>query len=253
MNSVVLAKLGDFFREKGLTAVLFSNPATITWLTGYAPPIQTGASPFEGAPTLGWWLDGHVTLVLSDMESGAVQDVDVHDYVAYSIDEPVAGFSNQALSLKKLLSPFGDLKGTIGIEMNFLPAAFLEVIQESLPLVDLAPLDGSFDRLRAVKTPGEVERIQGALKLCDLAQAETKRLIQPGISEIEVWGKLKAYLEVVAGSRLPLLADFVAGDRTAEIGGLPGNYVLAAGDAVIADIVPRLNGYCSRLIRLELD
>ena len=33
------------------------------------------------------------------------------------------------------------------------------------------------------------------------------------------------------------------GLRTADVGGLPGNYTLQQGDAVIADIVPRLDGY----------
>jgi Xaa-Pro dipeptidase len=245
MNSEALARLGEFLKEKNLTAALFSNPATITWLTGYAPPIQTGPSPFEGGPALGWWHDGKLTLNLSDMESGAArgQGVEARDYVAYSIDGPIAGFSNQALALKDLLSASGDLKGTIGIELNFLPATMLEVIKESFPFAKTTPLDGGFDQMRAIKSSEEIERIHASLKLCDLAQAETKRLIQTGISEIEIWGKLKACLEVTAGCRLPLLADFVAGDRTSEIGGLPGNYVLSAGDAVIADIVPRLNGY----------
>ena len=245
MNSKILTEIEDFFKDKKLAAVVLSNPATIAWLTGYAPPIQTGPNPFEGGPALGWWHDGKLTLVLSDMESGAAraQGVEAHDYVAYSIDDPIAGFSNQALALKELLNATSGLKGTVGVELNFLPAAMLDVIKETLPLVTLTLLDGSFDLLRAIKTPEEVKLIRAALKICDLAQAETKRLIQPGISEIEVWGKLKACLEVTVGCRLPLLADFVAGDRTAEIGGLPGNYVLSAGDAVIADIVPRLNGY----------
>jgi Xaa-Pro aminopeptidase len=245
MNSEALAGLGDFFKDKKLTAALFSNPATITWLTGYAPPIQTGSNPFEGGPALGWWRDGNLTLVLSDMESGAAraQGVEARDYVAYSIDDPVAGFPNQALALKELLGASAGLKGNLGVELNFLPATMLEVIKEALPSVKVVPLDGSFDLLHAVKTPDEIERIRASLKLCDLAQAETKRLIQPGVSEIEIWGKLKSSLEVTAGCRLPLLADFVAGDRTAEIGGLPGNYILSPGDAMIADIVPRLNGY----------
>jgi Xaa-Pro dipeptidase len=245
MNSEALARLGEFLNHRKLTAGLFSNPSTITWLTGYAPPIQTGPNPFEGGPALGWWHDGRLILVLSDMESGSAraQGGDARDYVAYSIDEPITGFSNQALILKELLNACGGLRGAIGIELNFLPAAMLDVVREALPSVSLTPIDGSLDLYRAVKTSDEIERIRASLNLCDLAQAETRRLIRPGISEIEVWGKLKAYLEVSAGCRLPLLADFVAGERTAEIGGLPGSYMLKTGDAVIADIVPRLNGY----------
>ena len=68
-------------------------------------------------------------------------------------------------------------------------------------------------------------------------------LMQPGVSEISLWGELKAGLETQAGGRLPMLADLVAGVRTGEMGGLPGAYVLQEGDPVIADIVPRLDGY----------
>jgi Xaa-Pro aminopeptidase len=245
MNSAALARLGEFVKEKHLTAAIFSNPATITWLSGYAPQIQTGPNPFEGGPALGWWLDDRMTLVLSDMESTAAraQELDTRDYTAYSIDAPMSGFLNQAAALKELLSSFGSLKGNIGVELNFLPAVMLEVIKETLPLVELTPLDGGFDFLRAIKSPEEIKTIRAALKICDLAQAETKRLLQPGVSEIEVWGKLKGYLEVNAGGRLPLLADFIGGARTAEIGGLPGENILGSGDPVIADIVPRVNGY----------
>ena len=45
------------------------------------------------------------------------------------------------------------------------------------------------------------------------------------------------------GLGFPVLADLVAGLSTAEIGGLPGDYVLQDGDPVIVDVVPRLAGY----------
>jgi Xaa-Pro aminopeptidase len=245
MNPQALDHLADFCRQQGYSAALLSNPATLTWLTGYAPPIQTGPNPFEGGPALGWHRDGSLTLVLSDMESGAarLQGVEALEYVAYTIDAPVAGFANQAAALKGALAGAAGLKGKLGVELNTLPAAFLELLRDALPGMSLSPMDGQLDLLRAVKSSEELERIRAALKLCDLAQAETKRLIRPGVSEIEVWGQLKARLEAAAGGRLPLLADFVAGERTAEIGGLPGGYVLQEGDAVIADIVPRLDGY----------
>ncbi len=245
MNFQALAGIEEFSRETQFVAAIISNPATITWLTGYAPPIQTGPNPFEGGPALGWWQDQKLTLLLSDSEASAAQaqGVSTRDYVSYTIENPPAGFLNQAAVLKDWLSSVGSLKGIVGVELNFLPAPFLEVVQSALPQATLLPLDDRFAALRAVKTPEELERIRASLKLCDLAQAETKRLIQPGKSEIEVWGQLKANLEVAAGCRLPILADFIGGARTADVGGLPGNYVFSTGDPVIADIVPRWNGY----------
>lgn len=245
MNPTSLERLGAFLKEKQLAAALLTQPASLTWLTGYAPPIQTGPNPFEGGPALAWVQDGRVTLVLSDMEAGAARasGAEVVDYLAYSIDAPAAGFSNQAAALARALAPLASLRGAVGVELNFLPAALFPTLQKALPQAELRPIDGQLDLLRAVKSPAEIERIRAALALCDLAQAETKRRIQPGKTEIEVWGEVKAALETAAGGRLPVLADFVAGERTAEVGGLPGSYALRPGDPVIADIVPRLDGY----------
>ena len=245
MNQPALDRLNEFLKQHQLQAALLSNPHTLTWLTGYAPPIQTGPSPFEGGPALGWLADGHLTLVLSDAEAGAARAAGaaVQDYLSYTIEAPIAGVRNQAEALARVLRPSAGLKGALGVEMNALAAPLLDALRQSLPGARLEPLDGQIEPLRAVKSADEVKRLRAALALCDLAQAETGKLIRPGRSEIEVWGELKARLEVQAGGRLPVLADFIAGARTAEVGGLPGRYVLQSGDAVIADIVPRLDGY----------
>ena len=105
------------------------------------------------------------------------------------------------------------------------------------------PVDRELERLRAVKTPEEIGKLRSALALCDRSQAEVKAMLQPDVSEIALWGELKARLEVAAGGRLPVLADLVGGARTGDMGGFPGDYVLREGDPVIADIVPRLDGY----------
>lgn len=193
MNNTSQERLEDFRKQHALVALLLSNPHSLTWLTGYAPPIQTGPSPFEGGPALAWVIGGQVTLVLSDSEAGAAKacGAAVQEYTSYTIQAPIAGLPNQAEALVKVLAAFGSLKGAIGVEMNQLPALLLERLRGALPLASFQPLDGLLDPLRAVKSPPELERLRAVLALCDLAQAETKRLIQPGLTEIEVWGALK--------------------------------------------------------------
>jgi Xaa-Pro aminopeptidase len=245
MNKTSLERLLAFQKTEHLSAVLMSNLNSLTWLTGYAPPIETGPSPFEGGPALTWCREGDVVMLLSDMEAAAARacEVEVHDYVSYTIEAPLAGYGNQAAGLARLLTRYSSLHGRVGVEMDTLPASLIPVVQKTLPGVTLVPMDGRIAPLRAVKSAKELEHILAALKLCDLAQAETQRQIQPGKTEIDVWGAVKARLEVEAGARVPLLADLVAGKRTAEIGGLPGAYVLQEGDPVLADIVPRSGGY----------
>jgi Xaa-Pro aminopeptidase len=245
MNEMGLECLLAFQKSEQLSAVLLSNSNSLTWLTGYAPPIETGPSPFEGGPALAWCCEGQVTLLMSDMEAGSARThaEDVLDYVAYTIEAPLSGYANQAAILARLLAKFIGLHGRVGVEMDTLPASLFSVVQKTLPGITLVPLDGRMDLLRAVKTAEELEHIQSALELCDLAQAEIQRQIQPGKTEIEVWGAVKARVEDHAGTRVPVLVDLVAGKRTAEIGGLPGGYVIQEGDPVMLDIVPRSAGY----------
>jgi len=245
MNQHALERLADLTKAQDLAAVLLSNPFNVTWLTGYAPPIQTGPSPFEGGPALLWLRGERSVLLTSDMESGPahLSGIEVQDYVAYTIDAPIAGSHNQAEALRLLLGPEKALTGKVGVEWAYLPAPFVEILMDALPGASMVTLDGWIEPLRAVKSSDEIELLRASLRLCDSAQREVRRLLHAGISEIELWGGLKAHLEGLASSRLPVLADLVAGGRTAEIGGLPGDYHLQDGDPIIADIVPRLAGY----------
>ena len=244
MEPARLDLLAQTLQKKNLEAALLSNPATITWLTGYAPPIQTGPSPFEGGPAVLWWAHGEVALVVSDMESVAANatGLPVLDYLSYTIEAPLAGSVHQGQALAKALqaNPAG---GAVGVEFSTLPASLQLVLQETCPEASLRPLDGTFDRLRAVKFTDEIEKIRQALKLCDLAQEEARARLRVGSSEIELWTNIKSRMEREAGGRLPVLADLVGGLRTAEIGGLPGGYLLQPGDPLIVDVVPRLDGY----------
>jgi Xaa-Pro aminopeptidase len=245
MNHQNLERLGAHLRSLGVEAALLSSPFTLTWLTGYAPPIQTGPSPFEGGPALGWWRGGDLTLVLSDAEADAARErgAEVREYVGYSVEEPLEVTERQAAALRALLREQGVPGAGAGAELNFLSAALARTLEDFFPVGDLRPLDGEVDALRAVKGEDEIAKVRAALALCDMGQSYARQNLQAGVTEIELWGEMKARMEVMAGGRLPVLADLVAGVRTAEIGGEPGGYALGDGDPLILDIVPRLDGY----------
>jgi Xaa-Pro aminopeptidase len=249
MNSEALSRVNNALRSRGLDAALFTSPWTITWLTGYAPPIQTGPSPFDGGPALAWYRGGDLTLVASDGEAAAARSTgcEVREYAGYTIDQPLDVVERQTAIVREFLGSLGrDGRGRgakVAVEMRFLTAPLLGALQESLPGATMEPIDGALEPLRAVKTADEISKMRAALALCDLAQTEVRARLRPGISEIALWGRVKTSLEVEAGGRLPLLTDLVAGTRNGDIGGPPGVYVLREGDPVMADIVPRLDGY----------
>ncbi len=245
MHTENVTKLAEYLRSQGLQAVLLANPFNLTWLTGYAPPIQTGPSPFEGGPALGWFQNGELILLVSDGEAGsaAASGASLLSYVGYSIDEPLACPQRMADTFGEMLRPFAGLKGKVGVELAQLPAALFGKLQAALPQATFVDLGQSIDPLRAVKTAQEIEKIRAALHLADLAQFEIRKHLQPGISELELWTLVKSKVELQAGCRVPVLADLVAGVRTGDIGGLPSGYTLQHGDPVMLDFVPRLDGY----------
>jgi Xaa-Pro aminopeptidase len=183
--------------------------------------------------------------VLSDAEADAARErgAEVREYVGYSVEEPLEVTERQAAVLRDLLREQGVPGAGAGAELNFLSAALVRTLEDFFPVGDIRPLDGEMEALRAVKGEDEIAKVRAALALCDMGQSYVRQNLQAGVTEIELWGEMKARMEVMAGGRLPVLADLVAGVRTAEIGGEPGGYALGDGDPVILDIVPRLDGY----------
>ena len=119
---------------------MLSNPWTITWLTGYAPPIQTGPSPFDGGPTLGWWAEGELTLIASDAEAGAARatGAEVREYAGYTIDEPLDVVERQTAAFRDLLAGWDGRGVTVAVELRFLPAPLAGAVHEALSGADAA-------------------------------------------------------------------------------------------------------------------
>lgn len=246
MHPENLARFSDHLRSHELTAALLASPFTLTWLTGYASPIQTGPSPFDGGPALGWLREGDLTLIVADGEAGAARATGaaVRDYPGYTVDQPLDGTPRQAAALRDVLAASANFAGKVAFEPSFMTMALWEAAQAALPQAVWQPLAAEdMAQLRAVKTPDEIRKIRAALRLCDIGQQDARERLARGVSELELWASLKTRMESAAGGRLPVLADLVAGSRTAEVGGLPTGYRAAEGDAVICDLVPRLDGY----------
>lgn len=238
----------EAFAALGVRGALLGNPATITWLTGYAPPIISGPNPFEGGPAVAWIDPERVILLVSDAEQGsaATTGAEVITYGSYQIESPLQPIKLQTDALLGLLRQIGASQRIAQVGIESMPshlyrAAALHFDHQVLDI------DGWADTLRAVKTRGEIEKIRAACGLCSAAQAALREAATQGClagqSEIALWNLITLTMEQKAGERLPVLADLVAGGRTAAIGGPPTSYVVQPGDPVLADIVPRLNGY----------
>jgi Xaa-Pro dipeptidase len=219
-------------RRAGAEALLASTPAAVAWLTGFAAEIDSGPSPFS-LPPLGLLAgDDAPVLIVSDddVEGAAATGCEVRSYRGFSV-EPIDAIGGASRALAEAVG-----LRRVAVEAGALPAALAANLDWIDVGVDLA-------LVRAVKDFDELPLIRAAIELCDVGQREARLRAEPGLTELELWAHVRGAIESAAGARTPILADLVAGPRTAATGGAPENRTMAEGELVLCDLVPRRAGY----------
>jgi len=218
-------------RRAGAEALLASSPASVAWLTGFAAEIDSGPTPFSLPPLALVAGDGAVLIVSDDdAEGAAATGCDVRSYRGFSV-EPIDAVGGASSALGEVVG-----RRRVAVEAGALPAA----LAAGLDWVDVG---SELARGRAVKDSDELPLIRAAIELCDVGQREARLRAEPGLTELELWARVRGAIESAAGARTPILADLVAGPRTAATGGAPESRVMAEGDLVLCDLVPRRAGY----------
>lgn len=124
---------------------------------------------------------------------------------------------------------------TIAYEYGWLPAGLDLGIS-----IDVTPI---LEAQRRQKYPDEMLLIREAVRVTEAGHAAAREMIQPGISEIEVYNAVHSAAINEAGYPVQMLGDFVSGERIQGIGGMPTRRVLQPEDLIILDIFPIVNGY----------
>jgi len=239
--------------ERQIDAALFANPASVTWLTGFAPPVQSGPNPFAGAPPLLWWDGDRFTLIVVDgLASLAAFFADEADgavitYRGYTVDAPIDGASHLREALRQLWSEPATRKPTrIGVESWSLSAAVGGLMTATaLHGSEWLGIDNWLAPLRMVKTAEELAKLRENFRLTDIGHAAARRTTSAGVREIDVWLAAKTAVEAAAGCRVPMGNDCVVGYRTENIGGWPLDFALRPGDSLIVDLSTIRFGYWS--------
>ena len=223
-------------RSRNLPRALFANPHTVTWLTGFAAPLQLGQSPFAGGPPLVWYEDGKFTLIAFDFLDNSGVTIPIIPYSSYSIETSFTGTTNLANIIHDLI---GNCKTSLGLETHYLPAFLLP------SQANIVPVDDWFVPLRMVKTPEELEKLRAAFALSDIAHIAAQQATCVGAREIDVWAAAHSAVQQKAGRRIPFGNDCVVSYRENNIGGWPGDLPLRSGDSLMVDISTRVEGYWS--------
>ncbi len=238
-------------KKQGVHHALFANPHSLTWLTGFAPPVQVGTNLFSGGPSLLWYDNGAFTLITldayKDITNTFQEDTDgnVITYQGYTIDKPIKSTDHFVTALENVLSKSKNTSTKIGIELNHITARQLSILQNKFSNIEIAPIDDLLIPLRMVKTDEELKKLRANFRLTDIGHTVARNAIAEGKSEIEVWMEIHSAINQAAGCRVPLGNDCVVGHREANIGGWPLNNKILANDSMIVDLSTILDGYWS--------
>lgn len=236
----------ELLKARGIGRALFANIATVKWLTGFNPPIQTGPSPFLGGPPMVWYENGSWTLMVMDWQAvnagafGEQENCALASYTGYTVDQPLTGQVKLRALFREIVQI--QLAGKIGIELRDAPADIALSLHE-LGAAELIPIDTWLDHFRRIKTHEELEKMRDNFRLTDIGHAAARDAVVAGAREIDVWNAAHAAIERAAGQRVPLGNDCVVGYRENNVGGWPLAYKIRAGDSVIVDLSTILHGY----------
>ncbi len=211
----------------------------MTWLTGLATEIEYGPSPFTLPPLVIIDSGGSLLAVVSEDEAGGVgQGVETREFAGFAVEDVDRSAQATRLAREALTGA-----RAVAADVASLPGALVVALLGDG--VDIVDVGDDLRAARAVKDLDEVEAIRASTSIADAGQKAAREAAGTGRTELDLWSEARTAMERAAGGRVPLLADLVSGERTAEVGGPPGDRALCEGDLVLVDLVPRLGPYWS--------
>lgn len=134
----------------------------------------------------------------------------------------------------------------VGFEAEHLTVAQLEQLKKySGTALDWVPLGKPLQRLRAYKTPREVECLAAAAKLAAQAFESIRPEIRPGRSEAEIALDLEWAMRRAGGEEKAFDIIVASGERGALPHGVASSKLLREGELVTIDYGVRYHGYHS--------
>lgn len=217
--------------------LLISNPRHVQYLSGFH--ISQLALSRWGPNHLLIERSGRCRLLVhnfiaAEAEKAHVDEVIVWRWYDSATQAGLPVFREGARQLNDLL---GRLTfGRVGYEAGLVP--------REVNLGDnVFDLTDTLLQMRRIKYPDELELQRAAIHAVEAGHAAARRVIRPGVTEVDVYNAIFAAIQQSCGGPVLPLGDFVSGERTYTIGGPPTDRALASGELMILDIFPIIDGY----------
>lgn len=230
INTSRIGRLLDNLEQSGAQQMLITDANSIYYLTGSM--IQSGSRLMA----LLVRKDGAHRLFLNQIfpvpEGLGIEVIRFSD--TDNVDELIARHTDHTLAL--------------GIDQK-MPAGHLLALQELNAGTAYRNTSGCLSAVRGQKDLQEQEKMREASRINDLAMAEFKKLICPGVSELEVARQIEGIYRALGADGISFGPLVSFGANAANPHHRPDHTVLKEGDCVLFDVGCRKDFYCSDMTR----
>jgi Xaa-Pro aminopeptidase len=256
--------------DHGLAALVATSPDNVTYTSGYwsashwSRPGPQVYAVLPGDPSLTPCVVAHT----SNLDHLADGEAWVSEAYRYGFFATVTGgdrLSDVERRYAALLAgpDHGDAVGAlaaalrdrkldrerVGIDETSILPANLERLRRELPGLTVTPAARFFRDIRAVKTPEEIERLRGAVRVTEAGIEAALAIARPGVTERALARELER--AVIAGGGTPVMAMCVGfGAHSALSNVQPGDRALAPGETIRFDGGVRFRLYRSDIARI---
>jgi Xaa-Pro dipeptidase len=260
-------RLQALMKREGLDAVVATCAENVTYLGGFwamSQWVRRGPQayvfyPREGKPCiitnsslLDLIADQHpwVKEVRSygyfQLDIDAAADLDDADRLQRRLfDAPAAKGSVEALVAA--MTEQGVARGKIGLDEMGITPQCMDQLRSALPDATFTRAFSLFERIRAVKTAGEVDILRHAARVTERAIDAGIAVAREGVTEREMLRAFNACL--VTNDAAPVVGCIGFGNRSAMINVQPSDRRLARGDLIRFDVGGRYRHYRSDMAR----
>ena len=231
-----LKRCSQLMKEAELDVLLLTKPSNMSYLTGDGRLCAYAMVTQDGKVAMG------------------VPQTDVEDVKNLAHYDLVVGFDDEVGMIHSMahnFEHFGIKEGILGLEYTFLTQSMMGMLTH--PHAKPTPLTVKdcthlLSELRIVKHKEEIKRIKAAAKVAVRGMKAAVVALKPGMTESQVAAKAE-YAMRRAGAQEFWRTYVSSGPRTNIAHGLPTLRKLQAGDLVMIDIHPMVNGYSADICR----
>lgn len=114
---------------------------------------------------------------------------------------------------------------------------------------ELVPVSGAVEKLRLIKTDGEIKILKEAAEIADAAFKHITGFIRPGLTELEVSNELEFFMRKAGADSSSFDIIVASGYRSALPHGVASEKVIESGDFITLDFGAYYKGYVSDITR----